>query len=164
MRADNPLALERIYDVFGSQLYGYQISLLCCKADAEDCFQNLFIRIAEKRRLLIGKEQLKAYLMTMARNEALEFIRRRKKTTPTLVDQEAVLTTDETDHFLPVEELSSALAALPLEQREVISLKIYQELTFAEIGQRLGISPNTAASRYRYGLKKMKELMQEVIS
>ena len=48
------------------------------------------------------------------------------------------------------------LAALPVEQREAIVLKIWHRLTFEEIGGLLGISPNTAAGRYRYGLQKIK--------
>ena len=48
------------------------------------------------------------------------------------------------------------LAALPVEQREAIVLKIWHRFTFEEIGGLLGISPNTAAGRYRYGLQKIK--------
>lgn len=52
------------------------------------------------------------------------------------------------------------LAALPSEQREVIVLKIWNELTFEAIGQLLDISPNTVAGRYRYGLNKLKSSMK----
>jgi RNA polymerase sigma factor (sigma-70 family) len=48
------------------------------------------------------------------------------------------------------------LTELPAEQREVIVLKIWQEYTFEEIGELLGVSPNTAAARYRYGLQKLR--------
>jgi DNA-directed RNA polymerase specialized sigma24 family protein len=48
------------------------------------------------------------------------------------------------------------LADLPLEQREVIVLKIWHNCTFEEIGDLLDISPNTASGRYRYGLQKLK--------
>jgi DNA-directed RNA polymerase specialized sigma24 family protein len=48
------------------------------------------------------------------------------------------------------------LADLPVDQREVIVLKIWHEYTFDEIGELLEISPNTAAGRYRYGLQKLK--------
>ncbi len=48
------------------------------------------------------------------------------------------------------------LAALPPEQREAIVLKIWHRFTFEQIGRLLGISPNTAAGRYRYGLRKIK--------
>ena len=53
--------------------------------------------------------------------------------------------------------LVAALDLLPAEQREVLTLKIWNELTFAEIASALGISQNTAASRYRYALAALKK-------
>jgi RNA polymerase sigma-70 factor (ECF subfamily) len=55
------------------------------------------------------------------------------------------------------QELAAAVDRLPVEQREVLVMKIWNELTFAEIGQALGISQNTAASRYRYALVALKK-------
>lgn len=55
------------------------------------------------------------------------------------------------------------LKELPVEQREVIVLKIWNQLTFEEIGGLLEISPNTAAGRYRYGLQKLKSKLEGVV-
>src|SRR6266702_1976385 len=55
---------------------------------------------------------------------------------------------------------SAALDHLPRDQREVLVMKIWNELTFAEIGEALGISQNTEASRYRYGLAALKKTFQ----
>jgi RNA polymerase sigma-70 factor (ECF subfamily) len=57
-------------------------------------------------------------------------------------------------------ELQSSLQDLPEEQREVIVLHVWGELSFEEVADALGISPNTAASRYRYGLSKLREQFQ----
>ena len=54
--------------------------------------------------------------------------------------------------------LQSALKSLPDEQREVVVLKIWGQLTFEEAAAVIGISPNTAASRYRYGIEKLKDI------
>ena len=54
----------------------------------------------------------------------------------------------------------AALARLPRDQREAIVLKIWHEHTFEEIGELLGISPNTAAGRYRYGLQKLRTFLK----
>ena len=54
------------------------------------------------------------------------------------------------------------LKGLPADQREVIVLKIWHDYTFEEIGTILEISPNTAAGRYRYGLKKMKNFVKGI--
>jgi RNA polymerase sigma-70 factor (ECF subfamily) len=56
--------------------------------------------------------------------------------------------------------LAAAVERLPNEQREVVILKIWNELTFAEIGHVLEISQNTAASRYRYALGALKKILQ----
>jgi RNA polymerase sigma-70 factor (ECF subfamily) len=53
--------------------------------------------------------------------------------------------------------LADAVELLPAEQREVLVMKIWNDLTFAEIGSALGISQNTAASRYRYALSALKK-------
>ncbi len=60
--------------------------------------------------------------------------------------------------------IQAALAELPPEQREVITLKIWGELTFAEISEALGIPANTAASRYRYGLSELRKLTKHVLT
>jgi RNA polymerase sigma-70 factor (ECF subfamily) len=57
--------------------------------------------------------------------------------------------------------LEQALRTLPPEQRELVALKIEGDLTFGEIAVVLGISPNTAASRYRYALEKLRLALQE---
>ena len=59
------------------------------------------------------------------------------------------------------ERLDRALRALPPKQREVIAMKIDGELTFAQIGAVLGVSPNTAASRYRYALEKLRRSLED---
>jgi len=53
---------------------------------------------------------------------------------------------------------------LPAPQREVITLKVWGGLTFAEIAATLDIPPNTAASRYRYGLEELRRLTKEVLA
>jgi len=59
-----------------------------------------------------------------------------------------------------VQILSASLAQLPEEQREIIVLKFFKELTFKEIASACGLSINTAAGRYRYGMAKLRSLME----
>lgn len=58
--------------------------------------------------------------------------------------------------------LQQAMSTLPETQREVITLKVWGGLTFAEIAKVLEIPANTAASRYRYGLEELRRLMKEL--
>ena len=62
--------------------------------------------------------------------------------------------------WVPAGALAVAMERLPHEQREVLVMKIWNELTFAEIGEALEISQNTAASRYRYGLENLKKALR----
>ncbi|MBU6410606.1 MAG: sigma-70 family RNA polymerase sigma factor, partial [Verrucomicrobia bacterium] len=57
-------------------------------------------------------------------------------------------------------ELAAALSELPQEQRAVLHLKLWDGLTFEEIAAALEISANTAASRYRYGLDKLRDRLR----
>jgi RNA polymerase sigma-70 factor (ECF subfamily) len=63
-----------------------------------------------------------------------------------------------------VERVEKALLTLPMEQREVVVLKMFEGLTFREIGAALGVSLNTVASRHRYALDKLRELLNTVDS
>jgi RNA polymerase sigma-70 factor (ECF subfamily) len=56
--------------------------------------------------------------------------------------------------------LTDALGELPIEQRAVVHLKLWEGLTFEAIAEALEISPNTAASRYRYGVDKLRGLLR----
>jgi RNA polymerase sigma-70 factor (ECF subfamily) len=60
--------------------------------------------------------------------------------------------------------IQAAMAELPQEQREIITLKIWGDMTFAEIGEALGIPANTAASRFRYGLSELRKLTKQVLT
>jgi RNA polymerase sigma factor (sigma-70 family) len=58
--------------------------------------------------------------------------------------------------------VSTAISVLPEEQRAVVHLKIWEDQTFAEIAETLGIPANTAASRYRYALDKLEGLLRPI--
>jgi RNA polymerase sigma-70 factor (ECF subfamily) len=60
--------------------------------------------------------------------------------------------------------LQTAMNQLPEIYRDVLTLKVWGELTFAEIAESLGIPQNTAASRYRYGLEELRKLTKEVLA
>jgi RNA polymerase sigma-70 factor (ECF subfamily) len=60
--------------------------------------------------------------------------------------------------------IQTAMAELPQDQREVITLKVWGGMTFAEIGETLGIPANTAASRFRYGLAELRKLTKHVLT
>jgi len=96
-------------------------------------------------------------LLRMVRNEALAMARRKHRcsTSANLADLVTQCRVDEAEREESHRAVWSALRTLPHEQAEVVVLKIWEELTFAQIGEILEISPNTAASRYQYAMTKL---------
>ncbi|MBU0477319.1 sigma-70 family RNA polymerase sigma factor [bacterium] len=164
LRDDNPKALEIIYDYLGRKLYGYLLTILCSEEKAEDVMQNVFVKIAEKRDRIANANNITGYIFKIARNEAMDYFRRQPKRHENISRYENILCLKE-EHKNRVDEeeikeISKSLGTMPQRQREVISMKIFQEMTFEEISRALKISQNTAASRYRYGIEKLKNKLR----
>ena len=128
--------------------------------------QEVFLRALTRSRWWFGLRNPTGYLYRGARNEALSRLRKRvvrTRAAADLVYSAALLASVETSLESAEEaaRVNAALLALPMEQREVVVLKIYQNMTFKEIAHVTGASQNTAASRYRYALAKLKEILEE---
>lgn len=163
---DDPAAVELIWDRYAGDLLAFLAARLCSRHDAEDVLQTLFVRIVRQRRVLARAHHLDAYLYRMARNEAATYLRGRQRKKRDAVDTESWLVPRETGDqaYDLAEQLQVALSQLPQPQREVMVLKLYREKTFGEIAELLGVSLNTAASRYRYGLEKLRSLLKDDVS
>ena len=151
--------LEQLYDQYAYALYRYALALVSSADDAEDAVQEVFVRIARETKRLDKVKNLKAYLYTATQNAAYSILRSRKRRNET--DEE--IPDLSSDEKLPVESiaLQESFSLLPIEQREILVLKIYDELTFDEIARTIGVSINTAASRYRYGIDRLKRAFEE---
>ncbi len=148
--------------------YGPKL-LLCARqwtrslADAEDVVQEAFVRFWRHQRQLGGAPQ--ALLFTSVRRAAFDLARRNARRGAREVRAEGGLDSTEAIFEPPGEgddrrrAIEAALRRLPTEQREVLTLKIWGELTFEQIAAQLEISPNTAASRYRYALAALREAL-----
>lgn len=156
--------LERLYDTHAGGLFRYLVTFTKGEADARDLLQELFIKLA-RGAAPVGVQSEKAWLYRMAHNLAVDWLRRRK------VRQEAeeqLLKEREAgeghppnpDALLLARHFSEALGGLPEEQRTVMQLKLWEGLTFEEIAEAQGIPLNTAASRYRYALEKLRTVLR----
>ncbi|MDR2863883.1 MAG: sigma-70 family RNA polymerase sigma factor [Puniceicoccales bacterium] len=141
--------------------------LLCARqwtrsqADAEDVLQDAFIRFWRHQRHLPGDPA--ALLITSIRRASFDRARRESRRTnreqaALVLDGEPISWFEHTDNEQD-RQLQEALERLPDAQRQVVALKIWGELTFEEIGHQLDCSPNTAASRYRYALIRLRETL-----
>ena len=161
LAAGDSSALDLIWTHYASDLFGYLVSLLCSRQDAEDILQDVFVTIARKREAVARARHLKAYLFRIARNVAINRIRKNRRMRAQDHDYSDWLLNEKEgqDRDQRTEEIQSALAALPEKQRTVVSLRFYRDKTLPEIGELLGISENTAGSRYRYGMEKSRTLL-----
>ena len=161
LEGGDPQALEMIWERHSGDLLVYLMSILCSHADAEDILQEVVVSIAQKHTAVARSDALRPYLFRMARNHALNFLKKRRRKNVPLADADRWLVEQEedgTDEELAA-QVTAALTALPEEQRSVIVLKAYQGRTFREIAEALEISENTAASRWRYGMEKLRSLL-----
>jgi RNA polymerase sigma-70 factor (ECF subfamily) len=148
-------AFARLYDRFAPVLFRTAWGLLGSTEEAEDAVQDVFVSLMRARSNLPAVADLRAYLFAALRHAAAKRRTRQRPAQP-LPDELPA----RPEPPSPDEELGLALRRLPAEQREVVVLKVDGGLTFAELAAVLGISPNTAASRYRYALAKLRDLME----
>ena len=156
------MKLEALVERYGESLYRYLLFKLGSAEDAEDVLQEAFCRFARYDLRWRVIRNLNAFVFRVARNEADRFLRRRlgRKEGERMIASGAAGRLSEA--FVMPEEPALALlmrraAELPAEQREAVYLKVFDGLTFKEIASVCGVSANTAASRYRYGIEKLRE-------
>ena len=156
------MQLERLYDEHADALFGFLLNLTRSEADTRDALQEIFRRLALRPESMVGVRDERGFLLRMAHNHAVDAIRRRaardrKHEAQALESAGLFAPAADPDAATFRAALESALAALPPEQRAVVHLKLWEGLTFERIAETMDIPANTAASRYRYGLDKMRE-------
>jgi RNA polymerase sigma-70 factor (ECF subfamily) len=154
-RAD---AFAALYDRFGPGLFRVARTLLDCPQDAEDAVQEVFVGLVRARRTLREVKNLRAYVFAALRRAAARLTagRKARRALPLHDLNEIAMPAATTLALEQAVGLERALRGLPPDQRELVALKVDGGLTFVEIGSVLGISMNTAASRYRYALEKLR--------
>jgi RNA polymerase sigma-70 factor, ECF subfamily len=158
--------LEGVYRDHAPALFRFLLRLTGNEADTHDALQEIFARLARSPRLLDGVAAPRSFLFRMAHRLVIDRYRReetRRQTAeraareiPTIIEPEM----SGSDTIWRRKSVASALEALPLEQKAVVALKVWENLTFAEIAEVLDIPANTAASRYRYALDKLREALR----
>jgi RNA polymerase sigma-70 factor (ECF subfamily) len=153
--------LTRLYDEHAQSLYAFLLNFTRDEADTRDLLQEIFVKLARHPELLDGIRDERAFLFRLAHNATIDLIRRRgtrerarENLAAEIISPFAPATDPDEQIFR--DKLAGALADLPADQRAVVHLKLWEGLTFEEIATALEIPLNTAASRYRYGLDKLR--------
>ena len=128
-------------------------------ADAEDIVQEAFVRFWRRNHDISNRALLYATVRSIALDRIRGDSRRARREAVAISESEQSVEPQFQLENESQQALVSALDRLPNDQREVLVMKIWNELTFAEIGIALGVSQNTAASRYRYALATLRKTL-----
>jgi RNA polymerase sigma-70 factor (ECF subfamily) len=162
---DMPLNLARLYDDHAPALFAFLLNVTRSETETRDVMQEVFARLAARPERFDGVRDERGFLLRLAHNLAIDLTRRRMAHV-NAIERAALEPADlftnapDPDAKAFQQAVSSAMGELPEDQRAVVHLKIWEELTFAEIAEMLGIPANTAASRYRYALDKLEGLLR----
>jgi len=161
-------ALGRIYQKYKTDLLILAMALLNEKSAAEDLVHDVFVTFVQavERFRLTGS--LKGYLLTCVANRARNTNKAKQRQQNVVPNppvptgscangpSQSIICNEE------LQQLSDAMARLPYDQREIVMLHHQAEMTFKTIAESQGISVNTAKSRYRYGIDKLRLILNEV--
>jgi len=157
-------AMRRIYEKYKDDLLTSATALLTDRAAAEDVVHDVFVSFARSLGGFSLTGSLKGYLGVCVGNKARDVLRSSTRKTVVL-DEYGSLSASERSpeqQALQRDELRKvhqALSRLPYDQREAVVLHLQIGLTFKRIAQLQDVSLNTAQGRYRYGMEKLRSLM-----
>jgi RNA polymerase sigma-70 factor (ECF subfamily) len=140
-------------------------NLLDDKVGAEDIVQDVFIKLVESVGTFLLTGNLKSYLATCVANRSRDYIRSRIRQRNAMEKQveKTPAETKSTVHLAinneQLRKLADAMTELPYEQRETIALHIHGNLRFRQIAELQNVSTKTVQSRYRYGLDKLRSIL-----
>lgn len=159
-------AWQKLVKRHESSLYQYALRMTGNPEDALDLLQETFLSVSRSLRDFRGDSGFKTWLFKIAHFRCVEFYRRRRW----FADESELDTVNaEPQHACPELALGTTqqnkallhlMKQLPFEQKLIVELKVFQQLTFDAIAQQLGISTNTVKSRFYTALDKLKVLLE----
>jgi len=161
----DPAALCRIYEKYRDSLLKVAAALLNDRSGVEDVLHDVFVDFAQTTGRFRLKGSLKGYLSICVANRARDRNRAMQRRSSVGLEEamSCPAATDGPEQTAMIRELmtrlNAAMAELSDEQRETIVLHLQSKLPFREIARGRGISINTAMSRYRYGLDKLRSIL-----
>ena len=158
-------ALRTIYEKYENALLSLAGNLLDDPDTAEDVLQDVLVSLVQSAGRLKIRSNLKGYLATAVVNRTRDYYRRRPRQKMVSLDAASGVPTNNEGPVQMVvrseqaKRARAALAELPYEQREAITLRLHMDMKFREIAKVQNVSVKTALSRYRYGLDKLRTML-----
>jgi RNA polymerase sigma-70 factor, ECF subfamily len=167
-------ALSTLLTRYQNRLYRYLLRMVRQPAEAEDLFQQTWLRVAEKIQHYDPRRSFEAWLFTLARNLAIDHLRRiRPESLDEPINDSAAGETAATrlpSHDRPpiegilarerTQRLGAVLEMLPVAQREVLTLRFEEEMKIEEIAEVLGAPLSTVKTRLRRALERLRVIME----
>lgn len=163
VRAGDQEAMTVIFDRYGRMVYSVALRVLEDAGHAEDVMQEVLFKVwREPKTFLEGRGSLGAWLAVMARNRAIDLLRRRKPS-ETVDDVVLVSSTNietEIERNTMIEKVRRVLKGLPLEQQRSMELAYFEGLSHSEIAAKTGDPLGTVKTRIRTALMSVREALE----
>lgn len=167
IRSGDPQAIGELYDRYVSTALGTALRVVGDRQEAEDVVHDAFVAVWRKiDRFDAERGSLRAWLMTVVRNRAIDRIRARR---PSIdlddADERSLLRTGPNPtwelalHRTSASDIRAALGALPDEQRRAVELAYFEGYTYREVAELTGVPPGTAHGRLRLALGKLRDAL-----
>lgn len=167
LRRRDPEAVRRLWEEFSAPLRRFLAGMLRHPADAEDLSQETLVRFLAHAQEFRGESSVKAYLFQIAHNLALNHLAsapsRREVFPGELPEGHPGSAADPADSASREEEgarLRAAVALLPPQQRAVVLLRAWEDLSFREVGAALGLAEGTAKAHYFFALRNLRKHLE----
>lgn len=158
-------AFRLIYEKYAADLLTLAANLLSDGSAAEDVVQDGFVSFVKSVEQFRLRGSLKGYLATCVANRARDHIRKKKRQRTVAVNEAEQMLSDAKGPVQLVirteelQKLKHAMTELPYHQREVVVLRLHGGMRFRQIAKLQGVCVKTALSRYRYGLDKLRSML-----
>jgi RNA polymerase sigma-70 factor (ECF subfamily) len=164
LRHGDAEALQRIYDRYKHDMLGLAVSLCGDRTAGEDAVHDVFVSFVRRVPELRLRTSLRSYLLSSVANRVRNDRRSEtRRPQPTAEIEPAASDSQRPDRIVAQIEqttlIEQAMTQLPYDQHETVILHLQVGMTFREIAESQGISINTAQSRYRYGLERLRSLL-----
>jgi RNA polymerase sigma-70 factor (ECF subfamily) len=157
LAAGEESAFAELYDACADRLHRYLSWQVGSRDAAADVLQQAFLRAVGSRRKFGKVENPIAYLFQIARNEAARYRSTERKQKTDRIEIDAFVGADETEsQRVDAEAAAAALGRLTAEDREIVELKIFGDVTFREIADIVAMPQQTVATRYRRALESLR--------
>jgi RNA polymerase sigma factor (sigma-70 family) len=154
-------AINEVYAALGPMVLGY-LRRFVPRDDAEDVLQRVFYEVWRNRDRYDPTRSLEAWVLGIARKRAIDLLRRRHANVVPIEELRDIAGDDGrelAERYARANEVRGALARLPKEQREVLTLAYFGDLTQTEIAERLGVPLGTVKARAFRGLRRLADIL-----